>query len=364
MTTIVPSGAQAQAEHELERLETAVNEANDSPTLISFRKRVEEILEGLNLNTVCREANCPNIAECFSRSTATFMILGTNCTRSCRFCNVISGSPQPPDPQEPENIAQAVVALGLKYAVITSVTRDDLPDGGAGHFAKVINAVKRAAPGTIIEVLIPDFAGDTAALKTVTDAAPCVISHNMETVRPLYAQVRAQAEYQRSLDLIAKVKQLNPGISTKSGFMLGLGETEDDVDNLLKDLFGVGCEMLTIGQYLAPTGMHAPVREYVSPARFDALGQRAREIGFKFVASAPLVRSSYRAGEVFGVGATDFGFDTVGKSGHCLLWPTTSATTLPSAKCSASLVPASSFELVTACPVSSLTSAKPRLNAA
>ena len=267
----------------------------------SNRRHVEEILRELNLNTVCHEANCPNCAECFSRSTATFMIMGTNCTRNCRFCNVQDGPPQPLDPEEPKNIAKAVKALGLKYAVITSVTRDDLPDGGAGHFSATIKEIKQAAPDTIVEVLIPDFEGDLSALKTVADARPHVISHNMETVESLYTHVRPQAEYHRSLDLLMNIKRLNANIRTKSGFMLGLGETDEEVHRLLKDLRAAGCELLTIGQYMAPTGKHLPVREYVIPSRFEKWGQTAMQSGFAFVASAPLVRSSFRAGEAFGV---------------------------------------------------------------
>jgi len=267
----------------------------------SNKDTVREILESLNLNTVCREANCPNYLECFSKKTATFMILGTNCTRNCRFCNVTCDEPQSIDPNEPENIAQAVVELGLQYVVVTSVTRDDLPDGGAEHFAKVIRAIQTASPKTAIEVLIPDFQGNIAALKKVADALPTVISHNMETVISLYDAVRPQAEYQRSLNLLQNIKKLNPAIRSKTGIMLGLGETQEQVHALFDDLRNVGCEFLTIGQYLAPSREHYPVQEYIEPQIFDEYGATAREKGFSFVASAPLVRSSYHAGEALGM---------------------------------------------------------------
>jgi len=261
------------------------------------RAVVEKILEDLNLNTVCKEAMCPNYLECFARKTATFMILGTNCTRNCRFCNVRHAKPQPPDPNEPDNIAGAVKKLELSYVVITSVTRDDLPDGGANHFAKVIGAIKKSAPGTVIEVLIPDLNGDVNLLKIITDASPSVISHNMETVFALYSDVRPQAEYTRSLHLLENIKKLNPTIHSKSGFMVGLGESKVQVLELLDDLRLVGCEFLTIGQYLAPSKEHYPIREYIHPHIFDEYGAIAKEKGFHFVASAPLVRSSYRADE-------------------------------------------------------------------
>ena len=264
---------------------------------------VEEVLRSLNLNTVCKEAHCPNCWECFSRKTATFLILGTNCTRNCRFCNVRNDEPQTLDPGEPENVAKAVVELGLRYVVVTSVTRDDLPDGGASHFAATIREIKEAAPGTVIEVLIPDFAGNFDALKTVANASPDVISHNMETVRSLYSSVRPQALYRRSLDLLRQVKLLAPRVRSKSGIMLGLGETKEQVHELLCDLCGVGCEFLTIGQYLAPSKQHIPVHEYIEPSVFDEYGSLAKKMGFDFVASAPFVRSSYHAGEAFSIGA-------------------------------------------------------------
>jgi len=266
------------------------------------RKLVEEILKKLNLNTVCHEANCPNYIECFSCKTATFMILGTNCTRDCRFCNVSNGPPQPVDPHEPEMIAQAVKELGLEYAVITSVTRDDLNDGGAEHFARVIRAIKKTSPTAAVEVLIPDLGGNVEALKIITDSLPDVISHNMETVAPLYQQVRPQAQYQRSLDVLENIKKLNPKIRSKTGIMLGLGEAEEEVFMLFDDLRSVGCELLTIGQYLAPSKEHFPIQEYIHPDQFEQYGEAARRKGFDFVASAPFVRSSYRAGDAIRTG--------------------------------------------------------------
>ena len=265
-------------------------------------KIVEATLRRLNLNTVCSEACCPNQTECFSRKTATFMIMGTICTRNCRFCNVRFGEPLELDAEEPVNIAKAVKELGLGYVVITSVTRDDLPDGGAGDFAKVIAEVRRYSPNTLIEVLIPDFVGSKYSLKIVTDALPDVISHNVETVSELYQIARPQAVYQRSLNLLKNIKLLNPNIRTKSGFMVGLGETENQVYELFDDLYEACCEFLTIGQYLAPSKEHLPVFEYVEPCQFEKYELIAKQKGFEFVAAAPLVRSSFRAGEAFGEG--------------------------------------------------------------
>lgn len=258
---------------------------------------VEAVVRDLRLNTVCREAHCPNYLDCFAHKTATFMILGTNCTRNCRFCMVSYDQPQQVDPDEPEHVAQAVKELSLKYVVVTSVTRDDLPDGGAGHFAKVVRAIQKAVPETAIEVLIPDLHGDIEALKIMADAFPTVISHNMETIKPLYSVVRPQAEYKRSLDLIKNIKLLNPDIRSKSGIMVGLGETKEQVYELFCDLRKANCEFLTIGQYLAPSKEHFPVQEYIEPTLFEEYGDAARKMGFDFVASAPLVRSSYHAGE-------------------------------------------------------------------
>ena len=263
----------------------------NSPNL----KIVETLLESLNLNTVCREAVCPNYLECFSSKTATFMILGTNCTRNCSFCNVRNGNPQNIDYDEPSNIALAVEKLELEYVVITSVTRDDLPDGGAGQFERVIKAIQASSPNTAIEVLIPDLKGCLDSLEIITNANPAVISHNMETVRALYSKIRPQASYKRSLEVLNNIKKRNPNIHSKSGIMLGFGEVKEQVFELFNDLRDVDCEFLTIGQYLAPTKKHFPIYEYVEPNVFDAYAKVAKELGFRFVASAPLVRSSYHA---------------------------------------------------------------------
>jgi lipoic acid synthetase len=327
------------------------------------RQIVEGLLKELSLNTVCSEARCPNYDECFSRKTATFMILGAVCTRRCRFCAVGSASDagpkaamgaalkaasesapesapesvsesvsesapesasesasesvseaalgdlghgcgagaglgvRAPDPGEPERVALAVKRLGLRYAVITSVTRDDMADGGAAHFANTIRAIRALSPETAVEALIPDFQGDAGSLAAVADAAPSVISHNMETVAQLYGTVRPQADYSRSLRVLREIRRLNPDVRSKTGFMLGLGETAGQVGALLDDLIEVRCEILTIGQYLAPSNAHLPVREYVHPDIFDEYARLAREKGFAYVSSAPFVRSSYNAAE-------------------------------------------------------------------
>ena len=252
---------------------------------------INELLNELRLNTVCNEANCPNRIECFSNKTATFMILGTICTRKCSFCNVSHGCPAEVDLDEPARIAAAVAALDLRYVVITSVTRDDLPDGGALHFARVISAIHDVTKKTAIEVLIPDL----TALKSITDESPNVISHNIETVASLYVNVRPEANYKRSLNVLKIIKQLNPDVMSKSGIMLGLGETKDEVYKTFDDLLENGCELLTIGQYLSPSKNHYPVHEYITPQAFDEYGVAARKKGFRHVASAPLVRSSYHA---------------------------------------------------------------------
>ncbi|MDR0876055.1 MAG: lipoyl synthase [Clostridiales Family XIII bacterium] len=259
-------------------------------------KSVETLLHDLELNTVCREASCPNYSECFNCGTATIMILGANCTRNCAFCGVTNSGPEPLSPEEPYRVGEAVSRLGLDYIVVTSVTRDDLPDGGAAHFAETIRRIRAQSPRTKIEVLIPDFQGDPDALAAVIDAAPDVISHNMETVRELYPRVRPQADYQRSLDLIANVSAAE-GIHSKSGFMVGVGETREQITELFDDLRGAGCEFLTIGQYMRPSKQNLEVAEYVTPEAFEELGEIARAKGFSFVASAPFVRSSYHAGE-------------------------------------------------------------------
>jgi len=256
---------------------------------------VENILKDLSLNTVCEEANCPNKMECFNRKTATFMILGRTCTRNCTFCNVEKNKPQPVDEDEPMHVAKAVRELNLRHVVITSVTRDDLPDGGADHFARVINEIKKLDKKVTVEVLIPDFKGSIEALNKVADAMPEVINHNVETVPRLYPSVRPMAVYKRSLKLLDNVKNRNSKIFTKSGIMLGLGENKEEVIEVLKDLRDVDCDFLTIGQYLAPSKKHHPVIEYVHPDIFEEYENKAYELGFKYVASGPLVRSSYLA---------------------------------------------------------------------
>ncbi|MGA2193545.1 MAG: lipoyl synthase [Nitrospirota bacterium] len=262
--------------------------------------KVKLKLRELNLNTVCESARCPNIGECFSKPTATFMILGGTCTRRCGFCSVGKGVPEDIDPQEPGNIARAVGLLGLRHAVITSVTRDDLIDGGAGQFAAVVRALREKFPDLVIEVLTPDFRGSDDALRTVTDAGPGIFNHNVETVPRLYKKVRPQAVYERSLNVLKRAKEMAPGIYTKSGLMAGLGEAEDEVMNVMRDLRSAGCDLLTIGQYLRPTKENLEVAEHVRPEVFDKYAAAAREMGFVSVASAPFVRSSYNAEEVFG----------------------------------------------------------------
>lgn len=259
---------------------------------------VNNILEDLNLNTVCKEANCPNRMECFNRSTATFMILGNVCTRNCTFCNVTKGEPQMVDREEPGKVAAAVARLKLRHAVITSVTRDDLEDGGAGHFAEVVKEIRNLKDGITIEVLIPDFLGNEAALDKVIASKPDIINHNIETVPELYPKVRPMAIYQRSLELLKRVKEKDSAILTKSGIMLGLGESEEAVVNVMKDLRSVGCDIMTIGQYLAPSSKHHPIVEYVHPDIFAKYREIGMSLGFKDVVSGPLVRSSYHADQV------------------------------------------------------------------
>jgi len=257
------------------------------------------LLRSLSLHTVCEEARCPNIGECFARKIATFMILGDRCTRNCRFCAVKKGNPSPLDPQEPENVAKAVNKLRLKYVVITSVTRDDLNDGGANQFAKTIKEVKKLNKETKIEVLIPDFKGFLSSLKKVIEAEPFVLNHNLETVPRLYSEVRPQANYMRSLKLLKQAKELNSSIHTKSGLMVGLGETFDEIVKVMKDLRKVKCEILTIGQYLRPSIKHLPVKEYIRPEKFQEYEKIGKSLGFLAIISGPFVRSSYRAGELW-----------------------------------------------------------------
>lgn len=258
----------------------------------------ERMLKSLSLHTVCQEANCPNLPECFGRQTATFMILGKVCTRQCTFCNVDKGEPQRVDPQEPAHVAEAVTKLKLKHVVITSVTRDDLPDGGAGHFAQVIERIRETVGQITIEVLIPDFRGDREALSLVVHAKPHILNHNLETVPRLYPGVRPQASYVRSLKLLKQAKELDSGIRTKSGIMVGLGEKEKEVGELMKDLRAIECDFFTIGQYLAPSQKHHPVVEYIHPEIFAKYKNLGEAMGFQYVAAGPFVRSSYHADEV------------------------------------------------------------------
>ena len=252
------------------------------------------------LHTVCQEAQCPNIWECFSCGTATFLILGSRCTRNCRFCAVKQGPLGPPDPGEPMRVADAAEKMGLRYIVVTSVTRDDLSDGGAKQFAETIREIRKRIPDARVEVLIPDFQGDPQALKTVLDAGPDVLNHNMETVSRLYTTVRPQADYRRSLELLRTSLELAPNIPTKSGIMLGLGEQREEITEVLSDLRDAGCKMLTMGQYLQPSRDHLPVERYVEPKEFDQWRETALELGFSEVSSGPLVRSSYHAEDLFG----------------------------------------------------------------
>ncbi|MCI9214670.1 MAG: lipoyl synthase [Oscillospiraceae bacterium] len=258
---------------------------------------VAQLLGQLKLNTVCKEANCPNLGECYRKHTATFMILGSQCTRNCRFCNVTPGHPLPPDPDEPENVAAAAKELGLRHVVLTCPTRDDLPDGGAEQFAKTVRAIRAACPGVTVETLISDMKMDTAALDVVIEARPEVLNHNVETVQALQKAVRPQADYQRSLSVLRYCKEKAPSLLTKTGFMVGLGETEEQIGQLMDDVLAVGCDILTIGQYLQPTPEHYPLARYATPEDFARYKEMALAKGFRYVASAPLARSSYKAWE-------------------------------------------------------------------
>lgn len=262
-------------------------------------ERVRSLLSKNRLHTVCEEAKCPNIWECFSKQTATFLIMGSRCSRNCRFCAILQGPVSPPDPFEPARLVQAVRELNLIYVVITSVTRDDLSDGGSGHFASVITMIRQELPQVKIEILIPDFQGDSECLKAVLQAGPQVLNHNIETVSRLYRTIRPEADYQRSLEILAKSRKLKPDLPVKSGMMLGLGETEKEIRQTLKDLLDSGCLILTLGQYLQPSKDHVPVHRFVPPEEFQDWKGLASEMGFVEVVSGPLVRSSYRAKEVY-----------------------------------------------------------------
>ncbi|MFH0783974.1 MAG: lipoyl synthase [Pseudomonadota bacterium] len=262
-------------------------------------EKLRKLLKGHGLTTVCQEAKCPNQFECYGQGTATFMILGDKCTRNCRFCAVEHLPETLPDPEEPGRVAEAVALLKLRYAVVTSVTRDDLPDGGAALFAKTIAAIRKVQPDTLVEVLIPDLQGNHQALMTILDTGPDVLNHNIETVARLYPEVRSQAIYRRSLDLLHRVKESHPHIPTKSGIMLGLGETIPEVEETWRDLQEAGCDILTMGQYLQPSAAHLAVQRFLPPEEFDELADKAQILGFAGVAAGPFVRSSYQAESLY-----------------------------------------------------------------
>jgi lipoic acid synthetase len=256
-------------------------------------KKVRSLVDEHKLHTICESGSCPNMGECWGEGTATFMILGNICTRSCGFCAVQTGRPEPVDEFEPGRVANSVKLMGVKHAVITSVDRDDLKDGGAEIWAQTVRAIRHQSPGTTLETLIPDFAGKWENLQVIIDVAPEIVSHNLETVRRLTKQVRIQAKYDRSLEVLFRLKK--GGMRTKSGVMLGLGESDEEIIETMSDLRSVGVDILTLGQYLQPTPKHLPIQEFITPERFDKYGQLGREMGFRYVESGPLVRSSYHA---------------------------------------------------------------------
>ena len=270
------------------------------PTTESF-SGIKQIISEKKLHTVCQEAHCPNMSECWSGGTATFMVMGDTCTRGCRFCAVKTAAKgQPLDPNEPRNLAKAVGEMGLDYVVITSVDRDELPDQGAGHFAKCIEELHKQAPDVLVEVLIPDFRGDANLIKTIIDAKPTVIAHNIETVKRLQRTVRdGRANYEQSLKVLRTVKEMNPRIYTKSSIIVGFGEKSEEIIETMKDLRQNKVDIVTLGQYLRPSDWHVQVSEYVTPETFKFYEQKGEEIGFMYVASGPFVRSSYKAGELF-----------------------------------------------------------------
>ncbi len=268
------------------------------PTGSDYEK-VKGMISNDGLHTVCQEAKCPNMWECFSQKTATFLIMGSRCTRNCRFCSVLQGPLEPPDPEEPTRVAEVAHQMGLKYVVVTSVTRDDVPDGGASIFAQTINAIRQKMADACVEVLIPDFQGSRDALLTVLKANPDVLNHNIETVPRLYPRVRPQAIYRRSLDILKWANAFDPELPTKSGLMLGLGEKQIEIEQTLEDLRAAGCRILTLGQYLQPSKNHLPVERFISPEEFDEWRKKAVKIGFTEVASGPFVRSSYHAKELY-----------------------------------------------------------------
>jgi lipoyl synthase len=279
-------------EHPLKKPAWIRARSPNSPEVIHLKK----VLRDHKLYTVCEEAACPNLGECFQHGTATFMIMGNICTRRCPFCDVAHGRPDALDPNEPENLAQTIAAMGLKYVVVTSVDRDDLRDGGAGHFADCINAVRQHAPDTLIEILVPDFRGrlDTA-IEILGRSLPDVLNHNLETVPRLYKKARPGADYSHSLKLLREFKQKYPGIPTKSGLMVGLGETNEEIEAVMNELRDNHCDMLTIGQYLQPSQHHLPVERYAAPEIFEQFSEKGKAMGFRNVASGPMVRSSYHA---------------------------------------------------------------------
>jgi lipoyl synthase len=293
---IEPPGAQAPLAGRAQRRPAWIRVR--APVALGSRRTLE-LMRGLELNTVCEEAACPNIGECWSKGHATVMLLGSVCTRKCGFCNVKTGRPDPVDPHEPEHVARAVGELGLRHVVITSVDRDDLEDGGADQFVRCIEAVRRSAPRTTIEVLTPDFLRKPGAIERVVAARPDVYNHNLETVPRLYPLARRGADYGHSLALLARVKQFDPGIFTKSGIMLGLGESAEEVAQVMDDMRRADIDFITIGQYLRPTQEHLPMDRYVEPAEFEAHARTAREKGFLMVSSSPLTRSSYHADDDF-----------------------------------------------------------------
>jgi len=281
------------------------NRPNRLPVWLK-RKKVESekvialkrLIKSKGLHTVCQSAGCPNISECFQKPTATFMIMGEVCTRNCRFCGVAGGTPAPLDESEPAHVAEAVRIMGLKHVVITSVTRDDLEDGGARHFYRTISEIRKQLPDATVEALIPDLKGNIDDLKTVISAGLDILNHNVETVPRLYPEVRPQADFRRSLQVLENAKNVMPGIKVKSGLMLGLGETENELIEVFKSLSDAGCDILTMGQYIAPSRLHYPVVEYVTPEKFEEYGRLAKENGIAWVSSGPFVRSSYNAEEL------------------------------------------------------------------
>jgi lipoyl synthase len=271
-----------------------------SPPAGEIYTKVKQSLRSRDLHTVCEEARCPNISECWGTGTATIMIMGEICSRGCRFCAVNSGKPVLLDPVEPRRVAEAIKEWGLRYVVITSVCRDDLQDGGAEHIAETIKTIKSLCPNIVVESLIPDFRGNVGSIKKIVKSRPAVISHNIETVKRLSSKIRdARASYEQSLSILKKCKEMNSVIYTKSSIMLGLGESEEEIIKTMRDLRSVGVDILTMGQYLQPTLTHTPVLEYISPEQFNELREIAKTMRFVYVASGPLVRSSYRAGEFF-----------------------------------------------------------------